>query len=180
MALGPISQQGLQPLPSWPLSVLSNWLSFFQFISELWQKAAWGKHPAMETDPTPASSGYCPGPSKPLAVIDPIVAIHDLTFTVHHCPTFSLYKPGSILSTLEIVFEMWVCSLPCAGLTALNPFLASLALSLCLWILSVMRKHTWAVWDRWSQGLLHICGPGTSLPRVNIQSYDHCVISVSK
>lgn len=61
-------------------------------------------------------------------VSDPKTMIH-LTFTVlshvptHLCPTFSSYKPGSMLDTLETVFERLVYCLPSIGLTALIPFL---------------------------------------------------------
>jgi len=55
----------------------------------------------------------------------------DLTFTAHlHvpadlCPTFSLYKPGSIFSTLETAFGSLVPSFPSVGLTEINSFLVS-------------------------------------------------------
>ena len=70
-------------------------------------------------------------PARP-CVTDPKTMIH-LTFTAHlhivtkPCPTFSLYEPRSIFSTLETIFgEMLVCCcLPSVGLTEINPFLLS-------------------------------------------------------
>lgn len=47
-------------------------------------------------------------------------------------PTFSLYKPGSILSTWETVFERLVRYLPRVGLTEINFLLVSLLVSLPL------------------------------------------------
>ena len=76
-------------------------------------------------------------------------------YPTHLCPMFSLYKPGSIFSILETVFEMWVCCLPGVGLTKIN-FLFHHHSSLCLWILSVMSGQTWSVWDPQSQVLLHL------------------------
>ena len=52
-----------------------------------------------------------------------------LTFTAHLqaptdlCPTLSFYKPTSIFSTLESVFETLAHCLPGGGLTEINPFL---------------------------------------------------------
>ena len=41
------------------------------------------------------------------------------------CPTFSLYKPGSIFSTLETVFETLDRGIPGVGSTEINPFLVA-------------------------------------------------------
>ena len=41
------------------------------------------------------------------------------------CSTFSLYKPRSIFSTLETIFEILAYCLPGVGLTEINPSLVS-------------------------------------------------------
>jgi len=46
-------------------------------------------------------------------------------YPTHLCHTFSLYKPGSIFSILETIFEMLVHCLPGVGLTEINSFLVS-------------------------------------------------------
>ena len=65
-----------------------------------------------------------------------------------------LYKPRSIFSILETVFEteIVVCYLPGVDLTEINSFLVSTPpVSLCLWILSAASSWIRSIWDPWRQ-----------------------------
>ena len=70
-------------------------------------------------------------PARP-PTIDPrtrldLTCIACLHVPTNLCPTFSLYKPSTIFSTLESVFGILVRCLP-SVLTEINSFLASLPL----------------------------------------------------
>lgn len=77
------------------------------------------KPPAQATGPT--LSQQVPQVTEPTTMID-------LTRTAHPhvptnlCPTFALYEPGHLFSSLGTVFDMSVRCLPGVGLTEINSF----------------------------------------------------------
>lgn len=89
----------------------------------------------MRTKTTHSSNKNHPEPARP-CLTDPKTMINlTLTAQLHVptelCPLFSLYKPGSIVSTFETVFDMLVCFLVLASPKSI-PFLFPHYLSLCL------------------------------------------------
>lgn len=106
--------------PFWPHSVLCNWLSSFQLLSELRQKSLYAKPPLMGTGTTltptrPDQQWGLPRASKTVLVIGPkTVMIWPFLHTCRYPPTVVPLFPGR---NLETFVASWRRSWDVSGLS---------------------------------------------------------------
>lgn len=102
-------------------------LSIWVFLSNLSPGSGgrpWGQRLPWWEEKLPLQGCGLTWASKTSPMIDSkMIDQFDLYTHNHLCPTFSLYKQGSIFSTLETITETLVCCLPSVGVTDINSLL---------------------------------------------------------